>query len=310
MRPAAAVAPAQAPAATVVERRSFTIGEGVCPPTLARDNFTGHAGWAVRVRRKRSAQRQRSTRTRRRCLIHAGCDHVPVRRPLIIAHRGASHSSVDNSREAYERAIADGADLIEFDVRRTRDEQLIAFHDPAVAGQPIGVLTIDEVARHLGRQPMTLDEILDLAEGRIGLDVEIKEAGYVQRVLDAVGNRFGAEAVLVTSFLDEVVRATRDLWPEVETALVEELASARGNDPDSLTTRARQCGAAGVAVEQSLVQRDGLDWAAEAGLAVYVWTINDAPLIQALLAHSRVRGVITDVPGRAVELRERLEGAS
>jgi glycerophosphoryl diester phosphodiesterase len=115
--------------------------------------------------------------------------------------------------------------------------------------------------------------------------------------------------VIVTSFLDEVVHATRQSWPEIETALVEELASPRGNGPAKLLTRARACGAPAVAVEHALVLRDGLEWAEEAGLAVYVWTVNDVETMQALLVDPRVAGIITDIPRRAVEVRAQLGGA-
>lgn len=49
--------------------------------------------------------------------------------PLIIAHRGASALAPENTIAAFERAIADGAEGIEFDVRLTKDGVPIVFHD-------------------------------------------------------------------------------------------------------------------------------------------------------------------------------------
>jgi glycerophosphoryl diester phosphodiesterase len=60
---------------------------------------------------------------------------------LVVAHRGASAEAAENSLEAFEKAIQVGSDLIEFDVLRTRDDQLIAFHDAAVGGHLVGQLT-------------------------------------------------------------------------------------------------------------------------------------------------------------------------
>lgn len=50
-------------------------------------------------------------------------------KPLIIAHRGASAVAPENTLAAFERAIADDADGIEFDVRLTKDKTVVVFHD-------------------------------------------------------------------------------------------------------------------------------------------------------------------------------------
>ena len=128
----------------------------------------------------------------------------------VIAHRGASAHAVDNSIDAFAKAIDAGADMVEFDVRRTADDQLIAFHDPAVGRVPVGQLTRADLAERVGYTPPLVDEVLELTAGRIGLDVELKEDGYVDRVVAAVVARHGAgEDVVVTSFLDEVVRQVK-----------------------------------------------------------------------------------------------------
>ena len=51
--------------------------------------------------------------------------------------------------------------------------------------------------------PPLVAEVVALAHGRIGLDVELKEAGYVERVLQLLAGFDGR--VVVTSFLDQVI---------------------------------------------------------------------------------------------------------
>ncbi len=51
------------------------------------------------------------------------------RRPIIIAHRGASDELAEHTLAAYERAIAAGADALECDVRLTADLMLVCVHD-------------------------------------------------------------------------------------------------------------------------------------------------------------------------------------
>ncbi len=229
--------------------------------------------------------------------------------PLVIAHRGASAHVAGNSLEAFERAIAQGADLIEFDVRRTRDDELIVFHDARAGGLPVGALTRQDIARRRrGRLPPRLGEVLDLAAGRIRLDVELKEDGYVEQVLRLVRRRVDAPDVLVTSFLDPVLAQVKALDAEIATGLLlglERPASGlrgRGSELGAVA-RAAACGADYLAPHHALARLGVLARAASAGVPVLVWTVNRVEPLRELLADERVAGVITNFPGRAVALR-------
>lgn len=229
-------------------------------------------------------------------------------KPLIIAHRGASAHALENSLKAFEEAIAVGSDMLEFDVRCTADDQLITFHDADVAGVPVSALTRDEIGAGTGHLPPLLDEVLDLARGRIKLDVEFKEDGYIDRVLESIGRHFDPGDLVVTSFLDTVVAHVKRRIPAVPTGLLLGL-----DKPDHYlrtriselfpVSRARQCGADYLAPHFKLARLGVLKRAGAAELPVLVWTVNDDDAISEFLADDRVAGVITDVPARALELR-------
>lgn len=55
------------------------------------------------------------------------------RRPLVIAHRGSSHEEPEHTLAAYVRAVEEGADGVECDVRLTADDHLVCVHDRTVA---------------------------------------------------------------------------------------------------------------------------------------------------------------------------------
>jgi glycerophosphoryl diester phosphodiesterase len=228
--------------------------------------------------------------------------------PLVIAHRGAwgraaPGGAAKNTLEAFEGAISLGADMIEFDVRRTRDDQLIAYHDARVRAVPTSSLRYDALrAKGSRSRPPRLDDVLALAKGRIALNLELKEPGYVAEVI-ALLRAFGLDRCLVTSFLDDVVLEAKALAPELRTGLVVAAGARR-----ALTTRVAAAKADCVALHRRLADPPTLARAAASGIPCLVWTVNTPRAMDAYLGHAAVAGVITDRPALALERRDRLIG--
>ncbi|MGZ6693817.1 MAG: glycerophosphodiester phosphodiesterase family protein [Solirubrobacteraceae bacterium] len=90
---------------------------------------------------------------------------------MVIAHRGAwgpaaPSAPAENTLEAFEAAIALGADMIELDVRRTRDGQLVVFHDARVKTVPTGLLRYEALrSKGTTSRPPRLAEVLALTKG-------------------------------------------------------------------------------------------------------------------------------------------------
>lgn len=118
--------------------------------------------------------------------------------PLVIAHRGASGEAPENTLHACELAIEQGADVLEIDVRRTADGEVVLFHDedlvrttnvrqvfPERSPWLLKDFTLAELRmldagswndqRFAGARIPTLDEILELAGDRVGLLIEMKQ---------------------------------------------------------------------------------------------------------------------------------------
>lgn len=214
-------------------------------------------------------------------------------RPHVIAHRGVhSTGALENTFEAFELAVAAGAALIELDVRRTGDGQLAVLHDHERAGVPLDSCPLDEFERRTGLRPPRLEDVLAWADGRIGLDVELKEDGYAEQVAAPLMEFARAgNALIVTSFLDPVIGRLSELAPELELGLLVMSSARRAVD------RARAAGARTALPEMKLVDDALISAVTGAGLQLIVWDFmakDDAWL----LADGRVEGVITDdVPG-------------
>ena len=219
-----------------------------------------------------------------------------VKRKLVIAHRGVPDGAAENTITSFANAIDVGADMIEFDVRLTSDGEMIAFHDSHVKGTPVGQLTRAQITSATGAEPPLLQEVLGLCAGKIGLDVELKEGGYVNRVTEALASTVDLGQVVITSFLPEVVAEAKSLLPDVSTGL---LVGARNLNPIGTAT---EVGADYLALHVNLALMGVLRRAARAGLPCLVWTVNSDALIRAFAADPRVTGIITDRAERALQL--------
>jgi glycerophosphoryl diester phosphodiesterase len=228
-------------------------------------------------------------------------------RAMIAAHRGVAAGAAENTIAAFTNAIDVGADMIEFDVRRTRDGELIAFHDAVAGGTPVSALTRDEIEAAAGVRPPLLAEVLAACAGRIRLDVELKEDGYVRDVMAALRAGFDPAQMIITSFLPAVVVQAKSAFPEVKTGLlvgdggpITDLpARLREVYPIDLARRVR---ADYLAPHYRLAALGVVRRAAAAGLPCLLWTVNSPALIRKYAADPRVAAIITDVTAQAVSI--------
>ena len=215
---------------------------------------------------------------------------------LIYAHRGSSGTHPENTLRAFEQALIDGADGVEFDVRATADGIPVVIHDRGVERTTNGRGNVDELTlaelrtfdAGEGQTVPTLAEVLDLLAGRVRLDLELKQAGIEPAVLDGLA-RYPQAEWAIAAFDWNVLRAVRSLSP---TAQVWPLAVATD---DALFAVCRELGAPAVALMAAAYTPDAAQRFAAAGLVVAVWTVNDIPEAR------RVRdlgagGLATDLP--------------
>lgn len=226
-------------------------------------------------------------------------------RPLVIAHRGASGHRPENTRSAYELAVAQRADMIEVDLHRTRDGEIVITHDAELEGLggvgEVGDATLAAV-RALdaggGERVPTLDELLDGFGDRIPLNLELKQGGrgpYLGlegAALEAVERRGLRERTLFSSFYDPVLAALRAASRDARIAL---LISRRF--PLRIFERAEALGAEAINPEASLVTEALVREAHARGLGVYPFTVDDADEMRRMLAWG-VDGLFTNLPDR------------
>jgi glycerophosphoryl diester phosphodiesterase len=230
---------------------------------------------------------------------------------MIVAHRGASSLVKENTIPAFEKAIEVGADMIELDVRKTKDGIMMVHHNPDINGRPIRQLTYEEANRLVSPQGFeipTMEEALKRTRGKIKLDIELKEMGYEKELLDLVLRYFKKEDFLMTSFNDYSLAAIKQLNPATKTGLL------LGGVPQPLLLfypselfperRHRKIGADFLIAHYQLLNRSFLNRAVQNKIGVYVWTVDNPSLLKKLLSDNRISGVITNKPDLAVSLKE------
>jgi glycerophosphoryl diester phosphodiesterase len=214
--------------------------------------------------------------------------------PLVVAHRGVHTGGItENTLDAFEAALAAGAEMIELDVRRAASGELVVLHDHRLGPVELARSSLDAFASQTGLRPPLLSDVLDWAQGRIALDVELKEDGYVESLVPLFsGFRDGGGELIVTSFLEQTLVQLSELAPEIERGLLlmftAQLAAAR-------TTAAQ---ASIILPEMRIFTPALVEEATAAGLEVIVWDYMAAKHGPELMRDTRVRAGIThDVPG-------------
>lgn len=234
-----------------------------------------------------------------------------------IAHRGASGAFPENTRVAFERAIAAGADMIELDCQLTRDGHVVVFHDEKLrrtAGAS-GVLrerTLSELKRldigkwrgraFRGERILTLEEALQVIAGQADVCVEIKSfgaavSGLELKVLFILSHYDYFERTVFSSFDYGCLARLREFAPEAAVGLIHGAGAVE--DP---IVAAERLGARSIHVQKDLATRHWLSRAWDEGLDVYVWTVNDFWEIERF-AGMGVQGVMSDYPERFARLR-------
>jgi glycerophosphoryl diester phosphodiesterase len=184
--------------------------------------------------------------------------------PLLLAHRGAhSASSIgENTLAAFDRALAEGCDGFEFDVRLTGCGCAIVCHDAKVDG----IIVSKATRNRLPRLPR-IQEVLARYGGRGFLDIELKTAGLETKLLSTLRDKPPERDYVVSSFLPEVVLELKARSEVVPVGIICAKASqlmAWRNLPVEY-----------VIVHRSLVTRRLVQLIHGAGRKVFAWTVND-----------------------------------
>ncbi|MEZ0248036.1 MAG: glycerophosphodiester phosphodiesterase [Thermoproteus sp.] len=222
-------------------------------------------------------------------------------RRAVIGHRGYPLRRPENTIASFLEAIGAGADIVEMDVHKTKDDVLAVVHDPELK-TPDGVLKVREVVwadlsgyRVGGERIPTLEEALSAIDGRAGVFIEIKDVEASALVREAIRSTGATSWAAVISFHKEALVGLKGLVP---------LGLIYARPPGEIL-EARRLGLDMVLPQYRLATAKAVSFAHRADLKVAVWTVNDASLMEELWRRG-VDAIASDDVELAVSVRNKL----
>jgi len=215
---------------------------------------------------------------------------------LRIGHRGARAYEPENTLLSFKKALEIGVNAVEFDVRKTKDNQLVVIHDSDVKRTTDGeglvseltVKEIKELSAGKGEKIPTLKEALDFLNKKVKIVIELKEAGYEEEVLSVIYEKELQKNVIIISFKEKALRKVRDLDKQIETGLI----YVKQKNP--LRT-ALELEASYLLSIFRFTHTKNITKAHENNLKVIVWTINTQEEVAEFLKKG-VDGIASDKP--------------
>ena len=197
-------------------------------------------------------------------------------KPLVIAHRGDPSRALENSLEAFRLALSIPVDMIEFDIRRSRDNHLYVMHDKETGRTADSNIDIerslsDDIARvrlKNGEPIPTLSDVLALVAGRVGLNIEIKSEGAgALTAAHIVGTGYQGR-LMISSFKEREVIEAKRVMPNVRAAGIFD-AFAPGE-----ISAYRATGCPVISLNRKTVSRELITACHGKNIEVYVWTVD------------------------------------
>ena len=223
---------------------------------------------------------------------------------LIIGHRGSQGTKPENTIASLREAMHADADMIEIDIRLTRDRIPVLSHNLHLYGtrkRELALLrryTLAELQRRTAGSQFpitTLDMAMKECYGNIYLNIEIKEVSAVKPTLEVISryakNESDWDSLLLSSFKPLALRAIRKQVPHAA------LGMLHHRNPLGFVGWHRVLNLSAVGFHRLYISTVALEVAKRLGLFTYAYTVNRKNAAEKL-AQQGIDGIVTDYPAR------------
>ena len=233
-------------------------------------------------------------------------------KPIVQAHRGASGYAHMNTIPAFDLAVEIKADAIELDIRKTKDGKIIVVHDPDYQGKKICDYDYEELLEATKQEDFVMPLLIDVLnkyKGVILLDIEIKEDGYTNEIMDMILSVLDYSEFNIRSFNENVVRTVKENYPKTYAILligVEHPKHGLFSRLAELFPKAKVertlCDA--VSPNYQLIRLGYVRRMHRMNKAVLAWTVNNEPLMRRMFFKAHVDGIVSNYPDVAMKIRD------
>lgn len=224
---------------------------------------------------------------------------------MIIGHRGAAGLAPENTLASFRAAYEAGVDMIEFDVRLTRDNVPVVIHGTTLYRthrlvRLVRTLRFADLKKQTANEPVhSLAEVLDAYFGLVLLNIEVKSrgaAGHVVRLLQShyITEEHDWEKVLISSFKKTELAYIRHRAPRAQLSLL------HSYNPFMFVAVHKLLRLTAVGFSTKALNKLAIDIAKKAGIFTYVYTENDPRRIKHYEALG-LDGICTDAPDRFID---------
>jgi glycerophosphoryl diester phosphodiesterase len=226
------------------------------------------------------------------------------------AHRGFSGKYPDNSMLAYEKAIEAGAEMIEIDVHRTKDNQIVIHHDAQLLKNTgkkgsIVELTYEEILTYnlpKNQKIPLLSQLLDLLKPTpVKLNIEIKAFECEELILQLVKEREISDQIVYSSFLAPTLMELHDLDPSA--VLCSLSGSFKPKHLENYINQAKLTHSKYMNMHYKTLTPEAIEAVHKAGYEIMAWTVN-SPREMKRLMKLGVESIITNYPDKLAKLKQ------
>lgn len=221
---------------------------------------------------------------------------------LIIGHRGAKGLAPENTLAALEAGLKAKANMLEIDVRVSRDGVALLHHDAmllSTGGKRLLVAQTDFLELQAAKPDLlTLEAALQFIDRRTDLVIEIKPGVDIEPIMDSIRPRIERNWLesdfIIISFDFKILQAIHKKYPEVHLGVLDRWSGVRAS------YRARRINTKRVIMQQRWLWSGFIRSVARSGYKLSVYTLNN-PTKAKRWAKAGLYAVITDYPDRFSE---------
>lgn len=218
-------------------------------------------------------------------------------KPLIIAHRGASAYYPENTIKSFSEAVEMGVDMIELDVRVTKDDAIVVIHDDKVdrltkGSGEVEDFTLEELRQfkvYGEEQVPTLNEVVEMFSDKVKMNIELKVPEAMPPVYKLIKDRGLRERVIIQSFHTEVIKEVEKLDPAMKTGILTWYFR------DSHLRTAKKYSVEFINPHYRFLSKKSVGAIKAAGFKVLTWTVNTEKAISKVY-DTGVDGIISNKP--------------